>query len=251
MIIDLVGVFIGGIGVVIALYSLYKNRRLETRLKYKDTLKIIGSKVKMIEDKVQYLLDMIELNDPDYSGEILETLPMELIKIHYDSKQNSINTFLVIETTEENNKGENKKKISNVREGVEYIKSGSWIECKIVGLTFHHDFCNPLSAIRLGLKALNELNDEDVKIINEFSPDLLSKLEDTLIETAKIILGSVLKHRQITIDFAKFNTSEELGKWLFNEIVGYEKLKPQLNELKDILHKLEELRKDLLKTSYA
>jgi len=61
----------------------------------------------------------------------------------------------------------------------------------------------------------------------------------------------LLKYKQVVIDFAKFNNSEELGEWLFKEIIGYEKLQPKLEEFKQVLEELEELRKDLLKVRYS
>ena len=62
---------------------------------------------------------------------------------------------------------------------------------------------------------------------------------------------SMLENRQITVDVYRFDKSKELGEWFFKELIGYEKLQPKLEELKQVLKELEELRRDLLKVGYS
>ncbi len=248
MVVDVIGYAIGGIGTAVAVYSLYRQKKLEERLKRKEKFREVGEKLKTIEKYLRSFLDIIYLRDLDSQAEYLEIIPMEMIKAHYDTKQSKLRFDLEIYYYSE--KG-GKKEITNTEEGIKLLKSHETIYCKIRVFQFAHNYGSPLNRFSVILKKIDELTDEEIKIINEFNPGLLSKMEKLILESAQIILESFFDYKQFSIDFPKFKNSRELGEKLFKGIIGYEKLQPKLKEFEQVLEELEELRKDLLKVSYS
>jgi len=212
----------------------------------------------------RYLFTIQQLMDfPDvfllpnaFKRHILEEIPQKLLKYQFDTKKEVLTISLEITYL-------NKRTGfgTTVLFGHEInIQRVDGIDQKVV-LAFVES--STVSRMRTSLGALlnqlgflynltNKLTDKDKEIINEFRPGILDCLSQLLRDLFHSIQVSLLRNKkQITIDFTKFQTSEELGEWLFKEIIGYEKLQPKLEELKQILKELEELRKDLLKVSYS
>lgn len=87
MIGSIIGYAIGGIGTAVAVYSLYRQKKLEERLKLKDKIKSVAEKIKELENKIGRFLDDIALKNPDLEFSVYDVIAKDFVAYHFDTGQ--------------------------------------------------------------------------------------------------------------------------------------------------------------------
>ncbi|MDK2781938.1 MAG: hypothetical protein PWR13_966 [Archaeoglobi archaeon] len=174
-------------------------------------------------------------------------IPKDFLRIYFDSKQEIFTVNLKLISYKKSREKKEIKELNDVQ-----ISSDEWIDIESAPYIMNIDFSTALLRdLKRIYKKLGEVTEEERRVIDEFSPDTLAKLSKLVKDIFYSEIEYMLKHSKITINIKNFETTEELGRWFFREVIGFDELQPKLEELREISNKLEDLRKDLLKTSYA
>jgi hypothetical protein len=109
----------------------------------------------------------------------------------------------------------------------------------------------PLLDIKYTLLDLDELEKEFGNLIEEFKPELFVKLRACVVDIFKIIVDCAIDSKEIEINIAKFNKSDDIGLWIYNKVLGQDKLKSYTVRIVEFKTYLENLREHLIATSYT
>ena len=119
------------------------------------------------------------------------------------------------------------------------------------GNTSYSVDANVLLGIIFILLDLDKLEKEFGNIIEEFKPELFVNLRKCLIDMFKTIIDYAIDSKEIEINLTMFNKVDDIGLWIFNKILGQDKLKSCVVKLMEFETSLENFRENLLTTSYA
>ena len=258
-IIGATGVALGGIAILISGYSLFKQSKLEERLKEKEKMRVLADKVgRFINRWVNYYLN---INDPENDEDRfcqLEFISQMIISKSFDEKKNAVNITAEVDLCKEKTIEGKKEFISlpikNSEDIIEYFERSEphfcWlsVDCGLENSNMSYDILTLYSPFF----DLNELK-ENKDLIEKLNPDprLLEDLNDCFKEICMTIINSALKSKMIEINVKDFAKTEDIGLWIYNKVVGVEELKPSLDKLEELKNQLEKLRDNLVKIGYA
>jgi len=263
--IEFMGLGIGITGVIIAIYSVIKQKRLETKLQEKDKLKELSKNIdKNIIPVINYIIDEIRepINNEDSQ---LQMIGQEVVSKAFDKQIDTINLTteirIDIEEREDLTKQKEKKIIQitnfsdeNKEDIIKSLKEGRLdfilIDCTLEdGLLYSvNDF---LLRIPYLFSNLDKLEMNFANLIEEFRPDIIKNLKDYLIEVFSIVLESAMKSKEIEVNTKSFDKTNDIGLWIYNRVNGIDELIPYLDKLSESKTKFEDFRETLIMTSYA
>lgn len=256
-VIGLLGVFFGAGGLLIGLYSQYKQKKFEKRLEQKEELRELTEILEEFVDRLENL--HLSLSTPlERRG-----LHKELVEFGKDiiSYNHSSAEDVIIEVSVHTWEGENKKQIASTDEALEEFKpSGNlaFISLAIDGGQDYYDeeiFCqldkalDGLARVKFMIEGMDE---EQKELMEELKPGLINEVE-TLLDT---ILVNVFEEAldtepRLEYDPDDFEDVNELILHLFTACIVYDDLTADLEELADLIDEVEAVRKSALQTSYS
>lgn len=265
--IEFMGLGIGITGVIIAIYSVIKQKRLETKLKEKYKLKELSKNIeKKIIPRINNIIDDICYPNKNEDTILqLQMMSQEVVSKAFDEKIDSINltTEIKIDLEERENltKQKEKKKIQytnfsaeNKEDVIKSLEEGRlnyiFIDCKFGdGSSYNvNDF---LFTIKFLLSELDKLEMNFGNLIEEFRPDIIKNLKNHLIEVFSIVLESAMKSKEIEVNTKSFDKTNDMGLWIYSRVNGIDELKPCIDKLLESKIKFEVFRETLIMTSYA
>ena len=101
------------------------------------------------------------------------------------------------------------------------------------------------------LSDLDKLEEEFGNILEEFNPGLLKSLKDCAEEVFMIAMDSAIHSKEMEVNKKEFSKTDDISLWIYRKVTGSEKIKPHLDKLEELKGELENLRNDLITTSYA
>jgi len=251
----LLGISISVFGIIIAIASFLKQKNLEKRIKKKEEFKEIAKELENFEDKINFLNDI--LNNPFKDEDLyhqLKFLAKDIIAYKHDTGRNS--TIIInprVEDSSSNRESTVKKVIENGEQWVDllgkdevYISTDMWRK-EETGMAYGFDLPNHID---ICFHLLKEIKKHE-EILNEFKPGFTQKLEDCIERIAYKIFSSIIEKNKLSIDPDKFNTVDDMVREIYFALINYNNLKPILDELKEIIDDVEQVRRDLLRTSYS
>ncbi|USZ69095.1 hypothetical protein NGM10_04990 [Halorussus salilacus] len=256
-VIGLLGVFFGAGGLLIGLYSQYKQKKFEKRLEQKEDLREIAEVLAEFVDHLEKL--HLSLSAPLERRGLQKELVgfgKEIISYNHASEEAP-----VIEVSVYTWEGENRKEIVSTNEVLEeYRPSGNlaFISLTIEGGQDYYDeekFCQ-LDKVLDGLGRLKfiiaGLDKEQKELMEQLQPGLISEVE-TLLNTilTNIFEEALETESRIECDPDDFEDVNELVLYLFTNCIVYDELTADLEELADVIDEVEEVRKSALQTSYS
>lgn len=262
-----IGFGIGITSLVIAVYSVIKQKKLETRLKEKEKLKELSKHLeKRIIPITNRIVDVIKdpTNDEDLFFQ-LQMLSQEVVSKAFDENVDTIHltTEITVDIKEKNNltKQKEKKKVKNVdisaenkRNVIKYLEDGRLdfiiIQCTL-GDSYTYTVSDFLLYIQYLFSNLDNLEKDFGKLIDEFRPDIIKNLKDCLKEVFLIVLDSATISKEIEVNTKSFNKTNDIGLWIYSRVNGIDKLTPYLDKLTESKIKFEKFRETLIMTSYT
>ena len=260
--IEFIGLGFGITGIIIALYSVIKQKKLEQKLKEKDKLKELSKSIeKTIIPRINQIID--EIRDPIKDEDIFSQLQMmsqEIVSKAFDKKIDTISltTEIRIDIEEKETKktqimnisAENKKNvIKSLEEGrLSFII----IDCAINdNLSYNNTVNDFLLSIRFLFLNLDNLEVKFGSFIDEFRPGLIKNLKDELVEIFSLVLDSAMNSKEIEVNTKSFKKTDDIGIWIYNSVNGIDRLTSNLDQLSEYKMKFEDFRETLIMTSYT
>ncbi|SDF65921.1 hypothetical protein SAMN04488589_1039 [Methanolobus vulcani] len=252
---EIIGFTFGFLGVALALYSIIKQKNLEKRLKEKEKLKLLSTKINdgLLKDIHRFYKITVPKDDEDTIYQ-LDSLGRDIISTSYEHKEDTVIVETSTDITLENNKEisiENKGLILvSFREGkCSYVS----LYCSPIGSSnMNYDIDSMSMLYLLGiLENLNELENEFGSIIQEFKPELFSNLRVCITDIFEEIIDSACANEKIVVNIRDFDKAEDIGLWIHNIYLGLDRLLPLIAELKELENDLDEFREKLILTSYT
>ncbi|TQD25193.1 hypothetical protein [Methanolobus vulcani] len=260
---EVIGYIIGLFGVVLALYSIIKQKKLEERLKEKEKLKLFSTKIK---DELFFRIDCFsEITNPHDDEDTyyqLDSLGRDVIATSYENKQSDV----IVETSTEirlkaSCETESQKEKELSAENKDFIFT-SLVEGKCNNMSL---WCSTNSSsglvydmdglfIRNLLSALDELDKlehEFRHVIQEFKPELFLNLRTCIQNIFHEIVESASYYKEIVVHITDFDKADDIGLWIYNLYLGMDKVLPLIEELKEIEENLDKFREKLVLTSYT
>lgn len=263
---DVLGLGIGFIGVVLATYSIIKQKKLENRIKEKEKLKELAKFIENhIISRIIRIKDVIidPTKDEDAFSQ-LQMLSQEVVTKSFDEKKEIINLISEIRMDiEEKHNSANQKEFKktktinisteNQKEAIKYLEEGMCryisIECTS-GNNILYSVNDFLLGIRYLFSDLDKLEKEFGDIIDEIKPTVLKDLKECVNEMFLIVLDSAINSNNIEINTKLFNKTDEIGLWIFNSVNGINKLKPLLDNLIELEIRTKKFKDELVYVSY-
>lgn len=259
--IEVIGLVIGIVSLSIAIYSIIQQRRLETRLKKKEKLKLLA---KRLDEVINKMSRFSEIKDPTSDTDQLHFLSQRIISEAFDKKKDiirhPIKTKIDIEEVTKTLEGKEKKETKYIyaekkEDVIKYLEEGKltsvWIESDLGDIVEGEILSYPISYFLIGIlyffSELETIEKEFGDLMEEFSPKLLKSLKDCI----KAILMVAMYSKEIEIDTKAFSKTDEIGLWIYNAIMGREEINPYLDKLVELKVKFEKLRESLIATSYT
>ena len=266
--IGVIGLVFGVIGVALALYSIIKQKKLETRIKEKEKLKDLSRQLD------NYIIPMInntvdEIDNPTNNYDLLSQLQMlaqEIVSKAFDEKKEIVKLTTEIrfwledksKSTEGKNPEKHEIEIENEKDIVEYLKyleegkcPSIVIDCTL-GSGTSYDVNYFILWITSWFSDINKLETDFGNLMEEFKPDLIQNLKDSLKEILTATLNSAIGSKEMEVNTQKFSKTEDIGLWIYRSVNGNQELiSPLLDRLKKIKIELENLRETLVMTSYT
>ena len=98
---------------------------------------------------------------------------------------------------------------------------------------------------------LEEIREEHESLMEDFDDELLDSLEDKVDEIAMNMLGSIFQQQDgFEINVEEHETTYEIGEHAYRQIVYYDNIESDLEELENLNNQVEDLRTDILQASY-
>ncbi|NJD75619.1 MAG: hypothetical protein FIB08_00795 [Candidatus Methanoperedens sp.] len=267
MIIEVTGFITGIIGVILAVYSIIKQRELDARIKEKEKLKMLSKQLeKDIIPSINLVIGLIKdpLDDEDASTQI-QLLSQGIVSKSFDEQNDVINVSTEIEMhVEEKSKpihGKEEKKLQiknieleHIEDVIKRFEEGTLdfitFNC-ILGSGFSYSLDDILFRIKNFFYLVIDLEREFGNLIDEFKPELIKNLKICIKEIYIIILRSAINSKEIEINTKKFRKTDDIGLWIYNKVIGRDELNPYLDKLLQSKAELEKFRETLIMTSYT
>jgi len=260
---EIIGYIIGVISVVIATYSIIRQWKLETKLKEKERLKKLTENLKGVINALDVLCETIENPSTDEDLEFqIEAFSDKVVSEAFNRKTHVVEVTNPMERYRWVEKGgEEKKEIEYLPfekgKALEYFEASHNESSKehvsmstYVGESIGFDLFVPMRYLSWyygGLKKMEEFTD----IIENFSGGLLNELKDRYSKISEVMINSALESEKLKVNIKKFKKSQDIGLWVYHQIIGYEELKQHLSKLNNLKMRLEKLRNDVTISSYA
>jgi len=255
VLLSILSISISVFGIIIAVASFLKQENLEKRIKKKEEFKEIAKELENFENKINFLNDI--LNNPFKDEDLcdqLKFLAKDIIAYKHDTGRNS--TIIInprVEDRSSNGESTVKKVIENDEQWVDllgkddiYISTDMWRK-EETGMSYGFDLPYYMGVCFHLLKEIKKHEE----ILNEFKPEFTQKLEDCIERIAYKIFSSIIEKNKLSIDPDKFNTVDDMIREIYFILINYNNLRPLLDELKEIIGDIEQVRRDLLRTSYS
>ena len=265
--IEFIGLGIGITGVIIASYSVFKQKKLEKKLKEKDKLKELSKNIeKNIIPRITRIID--EIGDPIRDEDLFSQLQMisqEVVSKAFDKKIDTISLTteirMDIEERENFAKQKETKKIQtanisaeNKEDVIKSLEEGR-LGFITIDCTFGDEYSYTVNDFLFQIKYLfSELDNVEMNfenLIDEFRPGLINNLKDHLIEVFSLVLDSAMNSKEIEVNTKSFEKTNDIGLWIYGSVNGIDKLTSHLDKLSEYKLKFEEFRETLIMTSYT
>lgn len=259
--IELISLVIGIVGLLFAIYSIIGQKKLETRIREKEKLKALSIKLEPLIRKIKSMVEEIKNPIDDDLFIQLQLLGQGIISKAFDDKEDIVVLPILIEIpsekkTETSNGKEQSKHLSTIsiekKEDIirvfqEFysIDITAQIGNSIYTLSNYVSYSPPL------LEDIEILQGEFGNLIKEFNPDILENLKDCIKEMLMITTDSAIHSKKLKVNIKSFSKTDDLSLWIYNEVIGRNKLDPYLIKLEKLKAELEKLREILITTSYT
>lgn len=255
--IGILGVLFGAMGVIIGLYSRYKQRELEKRIERKEDLKDV---VESLDKVIEWMEDFQEgLSSPknDIAAWVeLEDFCKDVLGYHHLSNNTvtiSISVFQFVE-------GGERKPINDEEIAVNlYDKNDSptiSIEIEDVeGYSEETCFMHLDMYFRGAGKfkfQKGSLKREHEELIEEFCAGLLSDIDSQITTILENCIREALKNEpSLEVDPDNYKNLEGIAFDIYETAIRYDGIKGDLDDLDDLIDDLKKTRQSALQTSYS
>ena len=259
----IIGILVGFIGILIGMYSLIKQKNLETRIKEKEKLKMLSKHIE--NDIIPYISRVIDLiKDPlknDDTEFQIYYFSLEIVSKAFDEQKDIVNIETNVQELIRLKEGNEKEKmqykkidLNNKEYVIKHLE-----ECKldliIVDCTVGSSEKYMLGDILMWLKKIycevTDLETEFENLIDEFKPKLINDLKNCTKEIFIIVLNSSINSKEIEINIKTFTKTDNIGFLIYNKVIGRDELDSCLDKLLQLKAELEEFRETLIMTSYT
>ncbi len=261
--IEVISLVIGTVGLLFAIYSIIGQKKLETRIREKEKLKALSIKLEPLIQNIKFIVEDIKnpIDNDDLFFE-LQSLGQGIISKAYDDKEDIVDLSILIKipsgkkTDASNGKEESKHSIS-IEKKEDIIK----VFQEFYNIDISAQLGNSIYSYSLSdyyaffsppvLEDIEILQREFGNLIKDFNPDILENLKDCIKEMLMITIDSALHSKKLKVNIKSFSKTDDLSLWIFNEVIGRNKLDPYLIKLEKLKAELEKLREILITTSYT
>lgn len=258
--IEIIGIGFGFLGTIIAIYSLSKQRKLESKIKEKEKFKELSKKIEInIIPWINRIIEEIEnpLSNEDIFYE-LQMLSQLIISKAFDEKIDIIKVPMEIRIhkEEESNKTENKEYFLLAENKEDVIKCLEEGHCSLfIGCTFgdgiYYAINDLLSSMKFFLSELEKIDTEFGYISDEFKPNLIKNLKFYFRSKYSLLIDSAINSLPLEVNVKTFTRTNDIGLWIYKNFNGIDEIKSNLDELIELKSELENLRETLIITSYT
>lgn len=145
----------------------------------------------------------------------------------------------------------------------EAVKLYGTNESPVISLTFEDEadyaeealFCHLNDAFFGGSKFLVQLprfNGGQKDAIDEFSPELLEKIEEIVKAIIESCIGSAMESEpRLELNSDEFESVNEMAETIFVDVLIYEGIEEDLQELERLIDEVEETRKSMIEVAYS
>lgn len=253
---DVIAFIMGSVSLAVAMISLSKGQKLEDKLKEKDKLKGLSKKM---DEIVPVIMDIIEeINEPEKIEDLfssLQLLSQDIISKSFDD--NKYVYVLDIKSTAKNDTNYEKLSIEikdsvikSFKENDEFKWSDITTECTFGNNVYYmSDFL--FYNLHFIMKYIHDIENEFNEILFEFRPEILNNLENCLEKIIESIIDHLIDLNEIEVNVKSFGKTDEIGMWIYHQVVKNDELMPELNELIELNEEIKKFREILMTTSYS
>lgn len=250
---DSIGLVIGSLGVLLAIISILRGQKLEKKLKEKDKLKTLSKKTSEYIPVINEIIE--EIKTPEIYDDLfyqLQLLSQEIISKSFDENKDVflVNTEIKIEKENDYEKLIIENKDSLIKCFKEDTCGNITIDCVLGNNSYYltdYLFYN----IKFLLKYIHDVENEFGDILIEFKPGMLGDLKNCLEVILEIVIDSSVNLNEIEINITSFNKTDEIGMWIYSQVIRTDELMPKLDELVKLKEEIEKFREILITTSYS
>ncbi|MBP2030089.1 putative membrane protein [Methanohalophilus levihalophilus] len=262
---EAIGLIVGSAGLIVAVYSMGKQKRLEKRFKEKEKLKALSEKILFeLDFRIDSILEEIEnpmLDENIYFD--LKQISEMVVARAFDQKSDLVSLNIEMEIDLDDTYESIRKDQQNImtlspkneKQFLKLIADEKYHSPHIYCFLDSNDLLMELSEVPLGIELLlrnmEEVESEFGTMINEFKPELFINLKNSLMEMLETIAKSVILSNEIAINIKDFDRTEEIGLWIYDTALGKPHLTEHLFCLSELKKELDDFREKLIATSYT
>lgn len=257
LVVGISGVLLAFVGIVFSYISYQKTKDFERRLEEKERIKKLTKKLSDLIKVIQ-IRYIVPIKSPLSAGydtiTDLEYCGKHILSMAFDTKKPAVD--VVIDLTmwgiDREDKGGKHKNINSIEDYNNNIKT---FKQPVLEISYKHGN-NIRSDLYLTYILFNDIdyiikNFED--LVNDFAPNLLGELTNTLEKILAGIVESATQNKIINVDvvFEEPNSTIDLGMYVYTKAIATDEVKRDVNELEKLVDRLDKARSDLLTTAYA
>lgn len=253
IIIPAVGVLVGFIGLVFGGYQYYStSERKQRKRRLKETADHLNSLKQRLENGVKFTREPLS-NEDARNG--LNLLLESYISTYYFLDENpsiSLRISMLGKDRDESVTDDTNLILDELKGGASVHFSGivkpqvSLWETDLIG----HDVGKSFPYIKYGYNDIEVLRNNYIDIIEEFSPDLLIRVENQMDES----ISSSIEHTKevnFQIDPEEYDSFPELALDTYEKIWCYDGIETDLAEFEGLIEEIESVRRSLIESSYS
>lgn len=256
-ILSLLGVAFGAGGLIIGVYQYKKQQKMEKRLERKEELREFADILEDLHEPLtKFESDLRESGEGSQFWHDARNFFKEYtahLELSGSFPDTEVSVFRYVEDGK-------RVDIEDSSEFMHYTKNGDMptIALELQGVDGHstdQTFVFLDRAFAGGaqyLYRINALSQEHSDYVDEFSPDLITAIEDKVHDIIQKCVDESFRHSpSCKIYYEDCDSIDEWANWVVDELLMYEGIEDDLDELSDLMEELEDTRKRALQTSYS
>lgn len=243
-VISILGFVVGALGTGFGVYSGYERRRDKKR---RERLKELSDKLNDIRSRMERVRLLNEpYSHPDLSHS-LNGLSHSLIAHEFETGETPHVTISVRADGDGLESAEQALQV--YKERYTFVSAYASIrsyEGPSFGIDEHMLYFGTV------YKQIDEVREDYLDIIEEFSPGLLSNLESSLDNVVRNSFHQAIgTNEAVAVDIRQFESTDKIGKFVYDKFWHYDGVQDDIDEIENLIDEIEENRIAILQASYA
>lgn len=242
--IPVLSILVGVLGLSLAAYTRYEKSQEKMRTK---RLKELSDKLDDIRSRLERLQSLKEPYSHPDSAHALEAFSDALVAHEFETAE--LPQVIVTPRVDDSEVENSDQALRVYKEKYTYVRVLISISS---GNRPSYDINHHIFYLGTAYQTLDEIREDYIDIIEEFSPGLLSDIESSIDELIRNCYGQVIKGRNgFTIDIHEYESTDKIGEHVFEGVWYYDGIEDDLAEIDEKVEEVEEVRTAILQASYT